>query len=369
MESSQRNRVLIVDDSAVMRSLLRSVINSLPTLEIAGTAVDGEAALAAIESLRPDVVLLDVEMPKMDGLMTLKTLRARGHQMPVMMCSSLTQRGARVTIEALACGASDYVTKPAEQTDRESALTTLSRDLLPKIQALTSSGIVDMSHTGHKAFIPSLGVRPCLRTIETAPKVLVIGVSTGGPAALDVLLPMLPQNFPLPVLIVQHMPELFTGLMAERLDQRCRLRVREAADGEIVRPGVIWLARGNWHLEICAASSPSSLPTLHLTQAALENHCRPSVDVLFRSAVSVYGPGVLAVVLTGMGSDGLAGSQIVRNHGGAVLVQDQVSSAVWGMPAAIAKAGIADRVLPLDAMGQEILRITSRASLAAQELG
>jgi two-component system, chemotaxis family, protein-glutamate methylesterase/glutaminase len=165
------------------------------------------------------------------------------------------------------------------------------------------------------------------------------------------------------------MPELFTGLMAERLDKRCPLRVCEAAEGEVVRPGVIWLARCDWHMEIRAVSSAGSPPALHLSKGAPENHCRPSVDVLFRSAATIYGSGVVAVVLTGMGSDGLAGSCIVRSRGGAVLVQDQASSAVWGMPAAIANAGAAHRVLPLDAIAPEILRITSRAaSFAAQEL-
>jgi two-component system, chemotaxis family, protein-glutamate methylesterase/glutaminase len=362
MASSRPRRVLIVDDSAVMRSLLRSVIASAPTLEVAGAAVDGEAALAAVESLRPDVVLLDVEMPKMDGLATLRMLRARGCQMPVIMCSSLTQRGARVTIEALAGGASDYVTKPAGQVDREGALSTLAQDLLPKIHALTGAGITKTLPAGREAFPTPLQVPASLRAVAITPRVLVVGVSTGGPAALDVLLPALPECFPLPVLVVQHMPELFTGLMADRLDERCPLRVREATEGDVVRPGVIWLARGDWHMEIRAVSSAGSFPTLHLAQGALENHCRPSVDVLFRSAAAVYGSGVLAVVLTGMGSDGLAGSRIVRSRGGAVLVQDQASSAVWGMPAAIAHAGIAHRVLPLDAIAPEILRITSRAA-------
>lgn len=361
MASGSRKRILIVDDSAVMRSLLRSVIAADPTLQVAGVAADGEAALAAIESLRPDAVLLDVEMPKMDGLVTLKTLRSRGHRIPVIMCSSLTQRGARVTIEALACGASDYVAKLAGQPDRNAALNALTRDLLPKIQALTNAGIPKALHIEDQMVIAPMHP-PGFHPIVAAPKVLVIGVSTGGPAALDVLLPALPLDLPLPVIVVQHMPELFTGLMAERLDQRCRLRVCEAAEGEAVRPGTIWLARGNWHLEVQAASSPRLFPMLHLAQGAPENHCRLSVDVLFRSAAAVYGSGALAVVLTGMGSDGLAGSRVIRSHGGAILVQDEASSAVWGMPSAVANAGIAHRILPLGAVAPEILRIISRAN-------
>jgi two-component system chemotaxis response regulator CheB len=357
--------VLIVDDSATMRSLLRSVIATASTLEVAGAAIDGEAALAAVESLHPDIVLLDVEMPRMDGLVTLRKLRERGHRIPVIMCSSLTQRGARVTIEALAGGASDYVTKPAGQADRDAALSILAQDLLPKIHALTGAGMAEVLYAGHQTPIAPGHSPACLRPFAAAPKLLVIGVSTGGPAALDVLLPALPEGFPLPVLIVQHMPEVFTGLMAERLNQRCPLRVCEAAEGQAVRPGVIWLARGNWHLEVRAVPPPGSASTLHLTQGDPENHCRPSVDVLFRSAASVYGPGVLAVVLTGMGSDGLTGSRIVRSHGGTVLVQDKASSAIWGMPAVVANAGVAHRILPLDAIAPEILRITSRAFSAS----
>ncbi len=188
---------------------------------------------------------------------------------------------------------------------------------------------------------------------------VAIGVSTGGPAALDLLLPALPATFPLPVLIVQHMPELFTRLFAERLNGRCKLRVREAAEGDTVVPGTISIARGNWHLEVVAASLASAPPSLRLTQGPLENHCRPAVDVLFRSAAKVYGSGVLAVVLTGMGSDGLNGSRVIREQGGSVLAQDEPSSTVWGMPGAVASAGLAQRILPLDAIAPEILRIAA----------
>jgi two-component system chemotaxis response regulator CheB len=198
--------------------------------------------------------------------------------------------------------------------------------------------------------------------------VLVIGVSTGGPAALDVLLPALPGNFPLPVLIVQHMPELFTRLFAERLNSRCRLPVREAADGDPVCAGTIHIARGNWHMEVLAASRTGAPATLRLNQAPLENHCRPAVDVLFRTAAAVYGAGVLAVVLTGMGSDGLIGCRILRGLGASVLAQDQATSTVWGMPGAVVNAGLAHKVLPLDAMAPEILRIAGRTSVPTREL-
>jgi two-component system chemotaxis response regulator CheB len=363
-------RILIVDDSAVMRSLLRSVVGSDAALEVAGTAADGESALQSIESLHPDLILLDVEMPVMDGLVTLKKLRARGHKMPVIMCSSLTQRGARVTIEALAGGASDYVAKPAGQASREAAMQALAQDLIPKVRALTARASTSPAFSG-PVRLPSLlplAPLPKAQPVTSVPTIVVIGVSTGGPAALDVLLPALPGNFPLPVLIVQHMPELFTGLLAERLNQRCRLRVREAVEGEAVRPGTIHVARGNWHLEVLTASRAGLAATLHLNQTQPENHCRPAVDVLFRTAAAAFGSGVLAVVLTGMGSDGLAGCRIVRAQGGAVLAQDQATSAVWGMPGAVVQAGLANRVLPLNAIAPEILRLASRTYREAHEL-
>ena len=395
-------RILIVDDSAVMRALLRSVVGSDTHLEVAATASDGASALRAMESVRPDLVLLDVEMPGMDGVSTLKQMKAAGIRIPVIMCSSLTQRGAKVTIEALASGAADYVAKPAGQPSREAAVKSLAHDLVPKILALTASATgSQLQNQIGAAFSPDPwsasraqaeprtlwpGQHPPLSRppafsipgampapVQSAPPasamppaVLLIGVSTGGPAALDVLLPALPASFPLPVLIVQHMPELFTKLLAERLNGRCPLRVTEAVAGEPVRAGNIYIARGDWHME--AAAGVSATPVLRLTQEQPENHCRPAVDVLFRTAVQVYGGRVLAVVLTGMGYDGLAGSRIIREHGGTVLAQDQATSAVWGMPGAVAQAGLPHRILPLNAIAPEILRLSSRSNREAIEL-
>jgi two-component system chemotaxis response regulator CheB len=204
--------------------------------------------------------------------------------------------------------------------------------------------------------------------VSSNPVMLAIGVSTGGPAALDVLLPALPQDFRLPVLIVQHMPELFTKMLAERLNERCGLSVREAVEGDPVQIGTAYIARGNWHMEVRASSRAGQPATLHLNQGPLENHCRPAVDVLFRSAASIYGSGVLAVVLTGMGSDGLAGCRLIREQGGGVLAQDQASSVVWGMPGAVTDAGLAHSVLPLNAIAPEILRLASRTHSEAREL-
>jgi two-component system, chemotaxis family, protein-glutamate methylesterase/glutaminase len=372
MVAARSGRILIVDDSAVMRSLLRSVVSSDSSLEVAGTAADGESALRSMDVLHPDLILLDVEMPVMDGLATLREMRARGHKMPVVMCSSLTQRGARVTIEALAGGASDYVTKPSGQASREQATKALALELLPKIHALT----VAVRTNVQSIPLPPAGAKPAVFSMTgrrgiypiAPPSVLAIGVSTGGPAALDVLLPALPGNFPIPIVIVQHMPELFTSLLAERLNGRCSLRVREAVEGESLIPGTVIIARGNWHLQVLAALKPGQAATLHLNQGPFENHCRPAVDVLFRSVAEVYGSGVLAVVLTGMGSDGLTGCRTIREHGGTVFVQDETSSTIWGMPGAVTQAGLAHDVLPLGSIASEIVRLTTRAQMQPNEL-
>ncbi len=363
MTATNRIRVFIVDDSAVMRSLLRSVIVSDPKLEVAGTAADGASALECFRLERPDLVVLDVEMPVMDGLVTLRELRARNHTMPVIMCSSLTQRGARVTIEALASGASDYVAKPTGHAGREAAIHALSQELIPRIHALAGRMPArSAAALAPRALLPIAPAPPPPLQVPAKPLVLAIGVSTGGPAALDVLLPELPANFPLPVLIVQHMPEVFTRLLAERLSRRCSLRVCEAAEAMPATAGCVYIARGNWHMEAMAASRPGAPATVHLTQDPPENHCRPAVDTLFRSAARVYGSGVLAVVLTGMGYDGLAGARLIREQGGSILAQDQATSTVWGMPGAVAQAGLAFKVLPLNAIAPEILRVAGRAA-------
>jgi len=264
----------------------------------------------------------------------------------------------------------DYVAKPSGQSGPAEATAALARELLPKIAALTAYATpqpvipipIRLSHG------PVAGAPSANEQISSVPSLVAIGVSTGGPAALDIVLPALPANFPLPILVVQHMPELFTRLLAERLNERCPLAVREASEGNPVIPGTIYIARGNWHLEIVGSTRSAQPATLRLTQAAPENHCRPAVDVLFRSAAAVYGSGVLAVVLTGMGSDGLESARIVRARGGTVLAQDQATSAIWGMPGAVVRAGLAQRVLPVQAIVPEILRLASRSQSGAKEL-
>lgn len=341
-------RVLAVDDSAVMRALLRMTLAACADIELAGVAVDGAAGLEAIERLRPDLVLLDIEMPVMNGLEALKEIRLRRLPVKVMMCSTLTRRGAGITLEALAGGASDYVTKPDAQHGVREGVEALSRELLPKIRALFSP------YQGDSTYLPA---PRRLVTADSGSGVVVVGVSTGGPAALERFLPALPADFPLPVLVAQHMPALFTALLAERLNGLCRIPVHEALPGEALQPGVVYVARGDRHMQAVGSAAHCAL---HFMPTDPDEYCRPSVDVLFRSAAAVYGAGVLAVVLTGMGTDGLAGCRAIAAAGGRILVQDCATSAVWGMPGAVAKAGLADQVLPLPALAAEVLRSTAR---------
>ena len=346
-------RVLVVDDSLVMRSLLRMVLASDPAIELAGMAKDGVDALDAIERIKPDLVLLDVEMPRMNGLEVLAELRSRHAAVKIIMCSTLTRRGGLITLDALAHGATDYVTKPTAQNGAADAVATLARDLLPRIRALFPAQ--------QASILPAKSSRTTEAAHHHQPEIVVVGVSTGGPAALQALLPMLPADFPVPIVIAQHMPQLFTALLAERLNRECGLTVREAAPAMLPEPGTVSIARGDWHLEFAPAPLGRG-HMLRLSQAAPEQHCRPSVDMLFRSAAQAFGDGALGVVLTGMGSDGLEGCRAIRNVGGRILVQDHNTSAVWGMPGVVAGAGLAHRILPLPAMAAELIRLCPLSS-------
>lgn len=361
MPVPRKARVLIADDSAVMRSLLRMTLDPDPEVEIVAAAGDGEEMLSAFDRLHPDLVLLDIDMPRMNGLEALSALRRRDSRVPVIMCSTLTTRGARITLEALARGATDYVSKPGAQHNIREGIAALTRDLLPKIRALCAGAPVASEPIPPN---PSAGLtRPSLPA--ATPRVIVMGVSTGGPAALERLLPQLPASFPLPILIVQHMPRIFTGLLAEHLNALCSVRVREASAGMRPEPGMVCLARGDWHLELGRDFR------LSLNQDAPANFCRPSVDVLFRSAALACSGRVLGIVLTGMGSDGLAGCRAIRAGGGAVFIQDAETSLIWGMPGAVASAGLADKILPLAAIPGEMLRVAGlqRTSRAQEPAG
>jgi two-component system chemotaxis response regulator CheB len=305
-------------------------------------------ALDRLSELRPDVVLLDLEMPVLDGLQTLVALRKSHPRLPVIMFSRFTQRGVEATVHALTLGADDYVPKPGDGLDVGSCIEKL---LIPKIKLL----VRPLNRVAEGTARPSAPSalpgrdRAGLQRVE----VVAIGTSTGGPNALAELFRAFPADWTVPILIVQHMPPQFTARLAERLSEQSQLRVREAAADQPVSAAQAWVAPGDYHLFVRRMGVSVRLA---LNQEAPVHSCRPAVDVLFRSVAEVYGSGVLAVVLTGMGQDGLAGCERVRAAGGQVLVQDQASSVVGSMPGAVAEAGLADRILPLRDLGHEIVR-------------
>lgn len=336
-------QVLVVDDSVVMRQLLRQTFSADPIIRVQGVAANGRIALAMIAQTPPDAVVLDIEMPEMDGLTCVQEIRRRYPKLPVIMCSTLTEHGAAITLEALARGANDYVTKPSSLDATDNPIEKLRRELIPRIRALC--------RVAQQESLPTVAKRIHAIRREWPVRIVAIGASTGGPNALAEVLPTIPKNFPVPILIVQHMPPVFTRLMAERLDKTCNIRVQEAREGARLRPGEAWVAAGDFHLGVMDVMGER---VLHVSQGPAENSCRPAVDVLFRSVAQVYGAGVLGVVLTGMGYDGLRGSEHVREAGGRVIVQDEATSVVWGMPRAVAGAGLADEIWPLSAMGAAI---------------
>jgi two-component system chemotaxis response regulator CheB len=351
--TARKTRVLIVDDSVVMRRILSEAITYDPELEVAGYAANGQIAMALFDQVSPDVVTLDVEMPVMDGLATLKAMRAARRMLPVIMFSTLTERGAEATIDSLALGASDYVAKPIDAGSYDAAREKIRVALVPRIKALCRRAIV-----GARA--PSVSPEP-LRLKRNRHfgriEVVVIGSSTGGPNALAQVLPSLPGDLPVPVLVVQHMPPAFTRFLAQRLDSLCPLSVAEGAPDEILTPGKIWIAPGDFHMSVARDHRGVRL---QITQGAPENSCRPSVDVLFRSVAPPFSNHVLAVMLTGMGQDGLRGCEQLSDVGAQIVVQDEATSVVWGMPGFVAKAGLADAVLPISEIGAAIVeRVTA----------
>jgi two-component system chemotaxis response regulator CheB len=350
-------RIVAADDSAVMRSLLTHMFATQPAglqarFELCVAVSDGVSCLHAVRTLQPDLILLDLHMPGLGGLEAIVRLRREWPRLPIIMCSTATEAGAAATLEALSRGASDYVTKPHGQEDGAAAIACLWTQLAPKILALASPPSHPASETN-----PSPPPHASLQRIEA----IGIGVSTGGPAALEQLLPCLPEDFPAPVLVVQHMPKLFTSALAARLDRCCPMRVKQAVAGMPVLPGTIWIAPGDSHMEV--KMGPHSIAHLVLHQGEPLHHCRPAVDVLFRSLAQTFGPGALGLVLTGMGADGLEGSRAIIDADGTVLAQDEASSAVWGMPGRVVAAGLAQAVLPLKRLGDKLISITQPESL------
>jgi two-component system chemotaxis response regulator CheB len=290
-------------------------------------------------------------MPELDGLDTLPELRKNYPKLPVIMFSTLTERGALATLDALARGATDYVTKPANVGSVAAAIQSVKSQLIPRIKALCPESTATVSRPAASVARPAV-TRPANRLPQACDGVL-IGSSTGGPQALTTVLSNLPASFPVPIVIVQHMPPVFTRHLAVRLNQMCALDVQEAAGGETLRPGQVLIAPGDFHLEL-ERRGIAVKTVLH--QQPPENSCRPAVDVLFRSGAKVFGANCQAVVLTGMGQDGLRGSEHIVHSGGSVITQDESTSVVWGMPRAVSEAGLARCTLPLATISNELIR-------------
>lgn len=337
-------RVLIVDDSATIRRLLRLALSEDPELEISGVAANGKIALALIEQHVPDVVTLDIEMPEMDGLTALAQIRKTHPKLPVIMFSTLTERGAVATLDALSLGASDYLTKPTTVADPAQSIASIRQQLVPRIKSLCRRVERTAPRTSE--------CRAPAAVVNSPIELVAIGTSTGGPNALAEVLAAFPADFPAPVMIVQHMPATFTRFLADRLSLLCAMPVREAMAGTQLQPGTVWIAPGDHHLVLTGIRSRCFL---QLLRTPPENSCRPSVDVLFRSVAQVFGQGCLAVVMTGMGQDGMRGAEAIRSLGGRVWAQDAATSVVWGMPGFVVERGLAQRVLPLSVIGQEIV--------------
>ncbi len=364
-------RVLVVDDTVVYRKIVSDVLSDIPGVEVVGTANNGKIALSRIKTLKPDLLTLDVEMPEMTGLETLEQIQKEALDVGAIMVSSLTQKGSEMTIRALELGAFDFIPKPQGGGGMAENRLALKDSLLPKIKAFghqreirkilkgktrtsTAPGKVETRITQEK---PATVVRRMdSLTAGLRRKSLAVGIaiSTGGPNALSVMMPSLPANMGVPVLIVQHMPPMFTKHLAVSLNAKCALEVVEAEDGQEVTANRAYIAPGGKQMKIAAGLDGRKI--VRITNDPPENNCRPSADYLFRSMAQVYEDRVTGVIMTGMGSDGVLGLKLMKRKGALVIAQDAASCVVYGMPKEAVDAGVADIVAPLDLMASEIQR-------------
>lgn len=343
-------RVLVVDDSAFMRIAVKRTLEGDPGIEVIGQGKDGAEAVQLVEALKPDVVTMDFNMPRMNGVEALRAIFAK-RPVPVIMLSAHTQEGAQETLDALAAGAVDFVPKPDGEVSTD--LSGVREELLRKVKAAARSkpaaapaptGAVPVRAVAPKSIAPR--ARP---TGRGSPPVVVIAISTGGPSALERVIPRLPASFGAGVIVVQHMPKAFTGALAARLDGVSALEVREAVDGDVAEPGLVLVAPGDRHLTLDA------MGRVRLTDSAPVNGCRPAADVTLQSAARVLGPRVAVMVMTGMGRDGALGSQAVKAAGGRVFAQDEATSVVYGMPKAVVERGLTEAVFPLEGIAPALV--------------
>ncbi len=351
---------MIVDDSAVIRGMIGRWLTEAGGFEIAATASNGRMAVDAAQRSKPDIILLDIEMPEIDGLAALPLILKAHPASKVIVISTLTQRNAEISLKCLSLGAVDYLAKP-ESARAAGAANDFRRDLVEKLRAL---GEKRVRPARILAPVPSASTPSTLpgtpRPGSVKPQCLLIGSSTGGPRAVErVLSDMKPVLASIPVLIVQHMPAMFTAVFAEHLQSLLGMPAREARDGDAILPGTILVAPGGRHMGVVSSGGKAAI---RLNDGPLENFCRPAVDVLFREAASVFGASALAVVLTGMGSDGTHGARHLTKAGATVLAQDEATSIVWGMPGSIVKAGLAHDVLPLESIGRSLKGLISGSS-------
>jgi two-component system, chemotaxis family, protein-glutamate methylesterase/glutaminase len=337
--------ILVVDDSVAFRRLLSEELGRDPALEVV-TAANGRIAFTKAALTNPDLVVLDVEMAEMDGLETLRDLRKTYPRLPIIVFSARTERGAAVTLDALSLGATDYVTKPSDAAP-DAMLRVIRERLVPKIKGLCAPPAGETKASPPRVPASLRGPVP-----TGTVRAVVIATSTGGPDALAEVFARLPAGFPVPILIVQHMPPMFTRMLAERLTAASPIHVEEGAAGTLIEPGRGWIAPGDYHMAVVRDGVQHRL-VLH--KDPLENQCRPAADVLLRSAAQAYGADVLAVILTGLGQDGLRGAGAIREAGGQVIAQDLQTSVAEGMPGSVASAGLADKVLPLSRIADEII--------------
>jgi two-component system chemotaxis response regulator CheB len=367
-------RVLIADDSALFRRAISDVLAALPEVELVGSAANGRLALQKVRELKPDVLTLDLEMPEIDGLGVLDALRQTGDKVAVIVVSALTRRGGDLTLRALEKGAFDFITKP-DTTSAEESRAAIRRELAPRLRTLGHRVAVrDIlnrpTHPPASAAAPRVaplraeavpssaelsGIASRMNRLAATnkPELVLVGVSTGGPNALAKMLPQLPRDIGVPILIVQHMPPVFTQSLADSLAARCGVRVREAAHGEPLVPNTAYIAPGGRQMRLAIAPDGSRIA--QITDDPPENNCRPSVDYLFRSVANLLPGRAMAVILTGMGNDGTLGLRLLKRQGCFVIAQDEASCVVYGMPKSAVDAGVTDVILPLEAIGGRIV--------------
>ena len=352
LQKPKKVRVLIVDDSSFMRMVIRRILNTDPEIEIVGTANDGADGVKKALELKPDLITMDVEMPVLDGISALKQIMAKDPTR-IIMVSTLTNEGATATFDALEAGAVDYI--PKNITDSPAAQAMFRDELLRKVKGAVRSG------TQQRPILASKQA-PIIRRVTEAklPKIrlnyVAIGASTGGPVALQEVLSRIPVNFPYGIMVVIHMPKAFTGPYADRLNAKCSLTIKEATEGDMLKPGTALIASGGSHTLITRRAGGLYVHQA-LTSEYPKNTYVPSVDLMMTSMADACGGAMLGVILTGMGSDGFKGMQHLKGKGGITLVQDEASSTIYGMPRACIEGGVADVVLPLDQIGFEISKV------------